>query len=66
MAEEFADVYYCGGHVCRVGRTGMAKWSNLLQHDLSDGVRCWDSSPGIPCFVRRLMRRNVRIVVYTP
>ena len=35
MAEEFADVYYCGGHVCRVSRTGMAKWSNLLQHDLS-------------------------------
>lgn len=35
MAEEFTDVYYRSSHVCCVSCTGMAKWSNLLQHDLS-------------------------------
>ena len=35
MVEEFANVYYCGGHVCRVSRASVEKRSNLLQDDLS-------------------------------
>ena len=37
MIEEFADVYYRGGHVCFVGCVGLEKRSDLLQHDLSGG-----------------------------
>ncbi len=35
VVEEFADFYYCIGHVCRAGRVGLEERADVLQHDLS-------------------------------